>query len=95
MGAVGSRSRVSDAIVGARVLVDLEDLVDGPSLVVHLGRDGASVSLKSGKTLLYRRTGGHAWRRMTRVLRARAFSSWIRDAAAVAAARFVLRSVAS
>lgn len=95
MGVVGSRSRVSGALEGARVLVDLEDLVDGPGLVVHLGRGGASVSLKSGKTLLYRRTGGRAWRRMTRVLKAKALTSWIRDAAAVATARFVLRSVAS
>lgn len=95
MGVVGSRSRLSAALEGVRLLVDLEDLVDGPGLVVHLGRDGASVCLKSGKTLIYRRTGGRAWRRMTRVLRAQALASWIRDAAAVATAKFVLRRVAS
>lgn len=95
MGVVGSRSRSAGPFEGAGVLVDLEDLVDGPGLVAHLGRDGASVSLKSGRTLLYRRTGGRAWRRMTRALRAKALASWIRDAADIATARFVLRSVAS
>jgi hypothetical protein len=86
MDAIRSRSRVPrpGRILG---LEDLAVLCDGPGLTLRVSRDGGRVCLSSGRTRLFHRTGGRAWKRMTRRARAEFLASWIRDAAAAASGR--------
>ena len=64
-----------------QLLEDLDTLCDGPGLTLHLGRDGGRVTVGSPRQALMLRSGGRAWRRITRRERAEKLLGWIRDAA--------------
>jgi len=82
----GSRSGRPSAAV-QELLEDLEALCDGPGLTLHLGRDGGRVLVGSAKQALLSRSGGRAWKRITRRERSETLLGWIRDAAGAARSR--------
>jgi hypothetical protein len=72
------------------LLEDLAILVDGPGLIVRLGRDLGGVTLKSEGRLLFAGKGGRTWKRVTRRTRTRLFLAWVRNAASVARGRLLM-----
>lgn len=72
------------------LLEDLDALCDGPGLTLHLGRDGGRVTVGTAKQALLLRSGGRAWKRVTRRERSETLLGWIRDAAGVTRSRLRL-----
>ena len=90
MGSGRSGSRGFGAARVQELLEDLDALVDGPRLTLQLGRDGGRVSVGSGKTPLYLRTGGRGWRRINRRARREILLAWIQGAACVTRGRLLI-----
>ena len=70
------------------LLEQLAALCDGPAITFRIGRDGARIVQREGRTLLFRRTGGRQWKRVTRSGRMLLVLGWIREAAAEREGRF-------
>ena len=75
------------AVAVQQLLEDLDALCDGPGLTLHLGRDGGRVTVGSPRQALLLRSGGRAWKRITRRERAETLLSWLRDAAGATRSR--------
>lgn len=82
----GSRSG-GPAVGVQELLEDLDALCDGPGLTLHLGRDGGRVTVGTPRQALLLRSGGRAWKRITRRERAETLLGWIRDAAGATRSR--------
>ena len=90
MGRFHEGRSVRPAVGVQELLEDLDALCDGPGLTLHLGRDGGRVTVGSPRQALLLRTGGRAWKRITRRERSEALLGWIRDAAGVTRSRLHL-----
>lgn len=87
MGRFHEGRSVSRAVGVQELLEDLDALCDGPGLTLHLGRDGGRVTVGSPRQALLLRSGGRAWKRITRRERSETLLGWIRDAAGVTRSR--------
>ena len=69
------------------LLEDLDTICDGPGLTLHLGREGGRVTVGGTRQPIFRKTGGRAWKKVTRRVRREMLLAWIQGAAGVTRGR--------